>query len=80
MKTDRAGFTRRWGIHLLWTHGAPWFSLGIHLDWHTPTLDLFIARGGVQIGRNMWDAEGRIGVGTNQSSGHTDQCLCWNRS
>lgn len=75
-RRDRAGFTRRWGIHVVWVRGAPWISLGVHFDWHTPTLDLHIGKGVVQIGRNQWDAERRVEIAVERGSGHTDQCTC----
>lgn len=34
--------------------GAPMFSLGIHVDLHTPTLDLHLAGWTVQAGRNLF--------------------------
>lgn len=74
--TDSAGFNRYWGIGIFHTKKAPWFSLGIHLDWHTPTLDFHIGKSAIQIGRNQWEEGKRITFGTNTSSGHTDQCTC----
>lgn len=73
--TDRAGFTRRWGIHAVWASGAPFVSLGVHLDWHTPTIDLHIGKGFVQLGRNQHDREGRISWFRHRNDGHTDQCV-----
>lgn len=79
--TDRAGFTRRWGVHVFRDPAnTPWASLGLHLDWHTPSLDLFLVKFVVQIGRNQHDSEGRFSYAANPpADGHTDQCLCWNR-
>ncbi len=73
VRTDRAGFPRRWGVNVFWARGAPWVSVGIHVDWHTPTLDLHIGRGAIQVGRNNW--QGRLMVAIHRSDGHTDQCL-----
>lgn len=77
-RVDRAGFQRRWGVHIFRGGGGyPWFSLGIHLDWHTPTLDLHIGRSLVQVGRNNWEGESRLSVlPPTRGDGHTDQCLC----
>jgi hypothetical protein len=74
MSTDSAGFTRRYGIHVFHIARAPWFSLGIHIDWHTPTLDLFVGRWTIQTGKNQWDRESRFEFYNEVSSGHTDQC------
>jgi hypothetical protein len=79
MRSDRAGFVRRWGVYVhRQPRRSPWLSLGVHLDWHTPTLDLYLLAWVVQIGRNVWQPTGRFhygdgGVGT----GHTDQCMCY---
>lgn len=66
-------FRRRWGITVFWTTGAPFFSLGIHIDLHTPTVDLHVGSGCVQIGRNMWNGK-RFVFATQGWSGHTDNC------
>jgi len=71
---DRVGFTRRWGMNASWSRGAPWLSLGVHFDWHTPTLDLHIGKGWLQIGRNQWEGVGRFSVYVGRFDGHTDQC------
>lgn len=76
---DRAGFSRRWGVHVFQASRAPFLSLGVHVDWHTPTLDLHVGRTQVQIGRNNWQGEGRFSFRRHKSDGHTDQCLCWAR-
>lgn len=74
--TDRAGFTRRWGVHWFVARRTPCLSLGIHVDWHTPTLDLHIGRSLLQIGRNNWEGERRLVKVVTISTGHTDQCCC----
>lgn len=73
MTTDGAGFERRWGVQAFWCRGAPWFSLGVHLDWHTPTLDVHFARGSAQVGRNNWRRT--FDFVTDTSDGHTMQCV-----
>jgi hypothetical protein len=51
--------TRRWGVVVFRNLiGAPMFSLGIHVDLHTPTLDLHVADYMVQIGRNLYEPDG----------------------
>ena len=51
-------------------------SLGIHIDLHTPTLDLHLPLFTVQLGRNDW--QGRRFVyhddPTPAWNGHTDNC------
>lgn len=76
---DRAGFHRRWGIYVhRQPHGAPWISFGFHLDWHTPTFDLYLLLWVVQVGRNVWQEDGRHFYYSDGgvASGHTDQCMC----
>lgn len=68
--------------------GAPMFSLGLHVDFHTPTIDLHLPGWTVQLGRNgYWGMAqqpldrdrtylgGRILVSkAPRWSGHTDNC------
>ena len=67
---------------------APFFSLGVHVDLHTPTLDLHLPGWTVQIGRNgYWGVDGRTIEGISvwlggrvmfcrghRWTGHTDNC------
>lgn len=80
---------RPWGL-IVWRslRGAPFFSLGIHVDLHTPTIDLHLPGWTVQLGRNtFWTPAmampgmrfwlgGRVMVdfGTERWGGHTDNC------
>ena len=73
-RRDRAGFRRRFGVGIVESSGVPWASLGIHIDWHTPTIDLYLGRITVQVGRNQ-HAE-RFTFDRFKGTGHTDQCLC----
>ena len=69
--------------------GAPYYSLGVHLDLHTPTLDLHLPFWTIQIGRNgYWGVAaeplpggrsflgGRVFVDNIRErwSGHSDNC------
>lgn len=52
-------------------------SLGLHVDWHTPTLDLHFLVWTVQLGRNVWQPRGRFHyVTAGHWTGHTDNCSC----
>lgn len=75
---DAGGFERRWGVSVFREpRRSPWISVGLHLDWHTPTLDLHLVRWVVQVGRNVWQ-EGRrfVYAESGTATGHTDQCTC----
>lgn len=80
---------RPWQLHLgRWPTGAPMVSLGVHFDWHTPTLDLHLPGWTVQLGRNgYWgltapalDGDrtwlgGRVWLSRQgRWQGHTDNC------
>lgn len=80
---------RPWGINVFrQNRGAPMVSLGIHLDLHTPTVDIHLPRWLVQIGRNTYWTPGnglrgmRFYCGGRVTiiddgvrwSGHTDNC------
>lgn len=68
--------------------GAPFFSLGIHVDLHTPTVDIHLPGWTVQVGRNgYWGVVGSMdGVTSHLGgriivarslgpwNGHTDNC------
>lgn len=64
---------RKWGLTCFTTTQAPFFSLGFHIDLHTPTFDLHIGPTCIQLGRNMWDGT-RVKVATQRWNGHTDNC------
>lgn len=62
-------------------HGSPFLSLGVHLDWHTPTLDLHVLVWTVQVGRNVWqDGRRFVYSGGGVASGHTDHCQCFSQA
>lgn len=72
--------SRRWGVYVFrQVRGAPMVSLGIHLDLHTPRLDLHLPVHTVCIGRIVWQATGRAFYLDDHErwSGHTDDC--WHR-
>jgi hypothetical protein len=80
---------RPWGL-ILWqnTKGCPFYSLGVHLDLHTPTLDLHLPGWTIQLGRNtFWTPTnalpgmafafgGRVMVAwtSDRWNGHSDNC------
>lgn len=78
---------RPWQL-IVWRQGlAPMISLGLHLDLHTPTLDLHTPFGVIQLGRNgFWTRTNRLNgmrfvfgdrvmIGSPMPwSGHTDNC------
>lgn len=66
---------RPWGIVIFSNMlGAPMLSLGIHVEWHTPTIDLHVFRWTVQIGRNDWNGRRFAYYPGEQWHGHTDNC------
>lgn len=76
MRTDRAGFVRHWGVAVFVEPvKAPWVSLGMHFDWHTPTLTLYVWKFMVTVGRNEWEPGWFHYHGGHAWSGHTDQCM-----
>ena len=80
---------RRWQV-IAWQYakGSPFYSLGIHLDLHTPTLDVHLPFWTLQFGRNLyWTRANRlpgmhfpfgdrilIGFSTDRWDGHSDNC------
>lgn len=66
---------RPWGLTVYRSAiGAPMWSLGVHLDLHTPTLDIHLPWHTVQVGRNNWEGKRftfRRGAPWN---GHSDNC------
>ena len=73
--------SRRWGVYAFrQLRGAPMVSLGVHLDLHTPRVDLHVPLWTVCIGRIVWHlGHQRVFVLDDHRrwSGHTDDC--WHR-
>jgi hypothetical protein len=68
---------RSWDIRVYrQDRGAPMVSLGVHIDLHTPTLDLHLPFHTVQIGRNHWEGDGRRFVSHQAEpwNGHSGNC------
>lgn len=66
---------RPWGVTVFRNvKGVPMASLGIHVDLHTPTVDLHLPLVTVQIGRNNWDGRRFAYHGGEVWRGHTDNC------
>jgi hypothetical protein len=68
-------------------HGAPFVSVGIHIDLHTPTVDLHVPFWTVQLGRNLYWRKANAMPGmrflfgdrllvsdAERWTGHTDNC------
>jgi hypothetical protein len=72
---DRYGFLRLYGIEVFRDLHLPGMSLGLHLDWHTPLLDLHVGRSIIQIGRIVYEGK-RFCVHTHDAKGHTVGCRC----
>lgn len=71
---------RRWGVqvfhNLRW---APMFSLGVHVDFHTPRVDFHLPLITVAVGRIVWWSDPRlqnIDGPDDRWSGHMDDCWC----
>lgn len=72
--------SRRWGIYVFRQfHGAPMVSLGVHLDWHTPRMELHLPLVTISIGRIVWEPGGGrfFYLDGGRWGGHTDDC--WHR-
>jgi len=66
---------RPWGIVVFQnSRWVPMFSLGIHVDLHTPTVDLHLPLITVQIGRNDWQGRRFVIHPTEPWDGHTMNC------
>ena len=66
---------RPWGVTVFQNaRWAPMLSLGVHVDLHTPTLDLHLPFLTVQIGRNNWDGRRFVVHPAERWNGHTDNC------
>lgn len=66
---------RPWGVTVFCNAiGAPMVSIGVHVDFHTPTIDLHLPRHTVQIGRNNYNGR-RLAIHPAQRwGGHSDNC------
>lgn len=73
--------SRRWGVYVFRVaRGAPMVSLGIHIDLHTPRVDLHLPLVLVSIGRIVWEPGTRRFFYLDDHErwgGHTDDC--WHR-
>lgn len=66
---------RPWGIVIFrQAIGVPMLSLGIHVELHTPTVDLHLPLITVQIGRNDWQGRRFVYHSGEPWNGHTDNC------
>lgn len=78
---------RPWGVmYFRQATGAPFLSLGIHVDLHTPRVDVFLPRSGLTIGRIRWWTDSaldgdrlRFGerlymAAAHPWNGHSDDC------
>jgi hypothetical protein len=69
---------RPWDIRVYrQVRGAPMFSLGVHIDLHTPTIDVHLPFYTIQVGRNHWEQDGRRFAYLDEPdrwNGHSDNC------
>lgn len=66
---------RPWGVTVFSNaRGVPMVSFGVHVDFHTPTLDLHLPFVTVQVGRNNWEGRRFVFHAAEPWNGHTDNC------
>ena len=65
----------KFGVVGYWCGPAYFVSLGIHLDWRTPTLDLHLPWLTIQIGRVAWHDGPRFRLNTKEPREfHCERC------
>lgn len=71
-------FVRRWGVTVYQNaRWVPMVSLGVHIDWHTPLIDLHLPLVTISIGRTLYEIGPRVVVNRAEPwAGHTDMCSC----
>jgi hypothetical protein len=80
MRSNARHRTRRWGVYVFRNlRGAPMVSLGVHLDLHTPVVDIHLPVFTVKVGRMYLASDPgwfRYIGGPERWSGHMGDCGC----